>query len=608
VSRRRIVLIVGATTAACLLIAAQGADAKGILGTGIGPDIGPSLNPFPSVSELLSGVVKGLFGALLKALTPDFLKHADIHTLEWLVALPNVADSGTWPTIDHLQGDMVWIAGAILPTTLIIATARDTALSLSFRAHPGNALLRVVGAVFWLVLYRFSVENGLAFVNILTHTILSLPVVAQGLHRTVLVLFGGSVLAGVGGAFLGLLGLVALFFAVSLFALKVLLLMVLAVLYVAGPLLIAFTPLPVVGFLNRAWLLALVGLCLIPVGWCVIFATAGAISLDVTNLGSGAHLGSRTVGAFAALATFYVAFRWPFLVLGHVRASVGGVGVRLGGGSGGGAASLNDGALAAKAQRARAGLRAAMLTGGRGVGLAAGALGAPSGGLVGAAKRRARPHVASTAATGAIALGPPRPRAPGANDRLTRAADVLRATPGRMREAWRTATASPAQLASTKPNASARRKPAGGSATGTRGQSRAAGGSRRTGSPKRSTRARADAPRPSSPAEARQRASGTTRVPRSATRPVAPADRSSQPSPSRPPRGAAPGGESPAHKQASAPARPRQGKAAPGASPAPSPRPAPRKGVPKRGQSPRPARPASSPATPPRAPRKGKRK
>ena len=68
---------------------------------------------------------------------------------------------------------MVWVAGAILPTTLIIATTRDTALSLSFRAHPANALLRVIGAVFFLVLYRFAVSNAVAFVNVFTHTMLS---------------------------------------------------------------------------------------------------------------------------------------------------------------------------------------------------------------------------------------------------------------------------------------------------------------------------------------------------------------------------------------------------------------------------------------------------
>src|ERR1700683_2751440 len=155
-SRRRVQLfvLVVAGAAVALLISAAGAQASGILGSGVGPNIGPNLNPLPSVGEILDSVVNGLFGALLSALTPSFLKHAEIASLEWLVALPNVADTVVWPrggaTVVRLEASMVWVAGALLPTTLIIATARDTALSLSFRASPGNALLRVIGAVFWL--------------------------------------------------------------------------------------------------------------------------------------------------------------------------------------------------------------------------------------------------------------------------------------------------------------------------------------------------------------------------------------------------------------------------------------------------------------------------
>ena len=178
-------------------------------------------------------------------------------------------------------------------------------------------------------------------------------------------------LTGNGGEFLAVLGLAALVLAVSLFALKVFILTVAASLFVAGPLFISLTPLPVVGHLARGWLLALTGVCLIPIGWCIIFAVAGAISLDVTNLGGGAHIGSRVTGAFAALATFYLTLKWPLMVLGHVRSSLSGLGVSPGA-SGGTSGAQSSGALAGKAQRSKAKLQAAMLAGGRGIGLAAG--------------------------------------------------------------------------------------------------------------------------------------------------------------------------------------------------------------------------------------------
>jgi hypothetical protein len=101
--------------------------------------------------------------------------------------------------------------------------------------------------------------------------------------------------------------------------------------------------------------------------------------------------------------------------------------------------------LAAKAQRARTGIQAATLAGGRGIGLAAGALGAPRGGLAGLAARSARPHLAAAGASAAFAAGPPRPRPTGTSGRITKAGDALRDTPTRMRDAWRASGPAPAQ-------------------------------------------------------------------------------------------------------------------------------------------------------------------
>jgi hypothetical protein len=459
----------------------------------------PSPISLPSIGGLLHKIVGGLFGALLEALTPGFLKHADIHTLQWLVGLPDAANSRLWPHVGQLEGDMAWVAGALLPTMLVAGTIRDSALSLAFHANPANALLRFIGAVFWIILYRFTVNQALGLVNTLTSAILSFGVVGQGLHRTVLVLFGGSVLTGAGGAFLALLALVAVVFAVCMFALKVLVLIVLAALYVVGPLFIALTPLPVLAHLARGWLLAFMGVCLIPFGWCVLFATAGALSLDVTNLTGGAHIGSRVTGGFAALGTFYLAYRWPLMVFGHVCGALGGLTVPAAGAtSAAGRGGLGERALATKARVARTKLQAALITGGQGLSSAAGRMGAPPGGLVGVAGRaiRARKHpaapvpatrtsttptpaagtatvagtgahgsttaagssttgsttptrgsaagsrtaTAATVAAGAVSATAPRNnRKAGRSfgERVREAAGELRQTPGRMQQAWR---------------------------------------------------------------------------------------------------------------------------------------------------------------------------
>ena len=130
---------------------------------------------------------------------------------------------------------MVWVAGAILPTTLIIATTRDTALSLSFRAHPGNALAacrrrRVLAGP--LSLRRFEC-GGVRERSDAHDAVVVDRRAGPAPHGPRDVRRVGD--RRCGGAFLALLGLVALVFAVCLFALKMLLLMVLAVLFVAGP-------------------------------------------------------------------------------------------------------------------------------------------------------------------------------------------------------------------------------------------------------------------------------------------------------------------------------------------------------------------------------------
>src|ERR1700734_76211 len=106
-SRIRCACLVAAGASLLLLLTSvSSAQASGIFGSGFGPSIGPSLDPLPSTGELLNGVVSKLFGSLLSALTPGFLKHADIHTLEWLVGLPYPANTSIWPNPGRLGGGL----------------------------------------------------------------------------------------------------------------------------------------------------------------------------------------------------------------------------------------------------------------------------------------------------------------------------------------------------------------------------------------------------------------------------------------------------------------------------------------------------------------------
>ncbi len=141
---------------------------------------------------------------------------------------------------------------------------------------------------FVLVAYRWFIEQAVAATNTLTHAVLGFPVVASGLQRIIGVLFGGALLSGAGGVFGALLVIVGVLFAAGLFAAQVLLTLLLAVLIVAGPPLIALSAIPELSHLARTWAHALIAITLVPLGWTVLFATAGALCLDATSFTGGA--------------------------------------------------------------------------------------------------------------------------------------------------------------------------------------------------------------------------------------------------------------------------------------------------------------------------------
>jgi hypothetical protein len=340
----------------------------------------------PSLHSIIEGIAKGFFGALAHALVPSWLTHGTVATIQHLVALP---DPASWTHVGELQGDMVYLGAMLLPVTLAVSTVRYWLVGLTGAAHPVAAVSRSVWVTFVLVSYRWVIEQAVAATNTLTHAVLGFPVVASGLQRIIGVLFGGALLSGAGGVFGALLVIVGVLFAAGLFAAQVLLTVLLAVMIVAGPPLIALSAIPELSHLARTWAHALVAITLVPLGWTVLFATAGALCLDATSFTGGAGgVPGHVAAAFAGLITFAIAVKLPLMLLGELRHLFGAA--SSGTGSAGSAGqSTMPGTERVRAAHAR--LRTAALEGipslGRSAGRAAGALGAPEGGPLGAARR-----------------------------------------------------------------------------------------------------------------------------------------------------------------------------------------------------------------------------
>ena len=381
---RRLALTLSGSTAALLvgLVLAPAASAA---------TPGSSVMPlgflgFPSLHSIIEAIAKGFFSALAGALVPTWLKHGTIATIQHLVALP---DPASWTHVGELQSDMVYLGAMLLPATLALSTVRYWLMGFTGAAHPMGALGRCVWVTFVLVAYRWFVEEAVAATNTLTHAILGFPVVAAGLQRIIGVLFGSALLVGAGGVFGAFLVIVGVIFAAALFALQVLLTVVLAVLIVVGPPLIALSAIPELSHLARTWAHALLAVTLVPLGWTVLFAVAGALCLDATSFTGGAGgVPGHVAAAFAGLITFVLAVRLPLMLLGELRNLLGASALSGQGGGGSGQGTMPGGE---RVRAAHARLRSAALEGvpslGRSAGRAAGALGAPAGGPVGAARR-----------------------------------------------------------------------------------------------------------------------------------------------------------------------------------------------------------------------------
>ncbi len=461
----------------------------------------------PSLHGIIEAIANGFFSALAKALVPSWLTHGTVATIQHLVALPDPAE---WGHVRRLQGETTYLGASFAPVTLAVAALRYWMLGLTGAAHPASAIARCAGATGLLVAYGWIVGQVIAATNTLTHGLLALPSVSGGLQRIIGVLFGGALLSGAGGVFGALLVIIGVILAAGLFAAQVLVTVVLAVLIVAGPPLIALAAIPELAHLARAWRDALMAVALIPLGWTVLFATAGALCLDATSFTGGASgLPGHVAAAFAGLITFALAVKLPLVLLGELRHVLSRASI-----AGGGSAATGAAPGVERMRSAHARLRAIGLAGvptlGASVGAAAGALGAPAGGPLGAARRR----LASAAERTVRRAGQPGPAperssqgAPARRigERVTQARTILAQAPREAARAVRVATQPSAQRPERGEPARAAARRRGAAATpspeaGTAAPRAPAPGPRSASSSRPRTRVTLAAVPPSSPA------------------------------------------------------------------------------------------------------------
>jgi hypothetical protein len=381
--------------------------------------------------------ILNLLGGLIKDLIPRSWIHKGLDIMGWLVAVPDYTGRVSTPGGGHAYGFAgvnamrslyLWLGMAIAPLTLVYATAR----SWSGQGDPPHVpLTRVFVVAIALLNYTWLWSQAVALTNQITHAILAVPAVTSGVQKMFEVLIAGAALGGLPLIGLLLMGAGGLQLIVMIFV-KVTLILIGALVFAIGPLMIGLVPTERGNAFARAWLTLAAGLFVLPVLWASIFAISAVLINDASSgasviggdSGLGEVLGGLLIG-LAAIAGFWLNIKLTkgfaglvggqlagllALAGGGARALLGGAGSRIGS-AGAGAASSAAGAagslrgFASKVSGAVSGAAGALVPpSSRAGAVLAGAGGAAGtlarGGLIGAGGALASKGIAGAARTG----------------------------------------------------------------------------------------------------------------------------------------------------------------------------------------------------------------
>jgi len=360
--------------------------------------------------------VMNLFGGIVQKLIPRSWIDQGIPILSWIVAVPDYSARISTPTgsggygfagVNAMRGLFTWLGLAIAPLTLVYATSRSV---FGQSDQPAVPLIRVFMVAIAVLSYTWLWGQAVAVTNQITKAILGVSAVSAGIEKMFDLLITGTVLRGL--PFIGLIlmavgaiGLIAMLF------LKVMIVLVGALVYATGPLMLGLAATERGNAVARAWLTLATGLFALAVIWASVFALSAVLINDASS-GAGAVLFSGSSGlrsflggliiAMAAIAGFILNLKITKALGGVVGAQLSGMlalvgsqgGVRgLLGGAGARAASAGAGAgsagtslrgFAAKARGAAGGAASTFGQGASRAGVLTAAGTLARGGLIGA--------------------------------------------------------------------------------------------------------------------------------------------------------------------------------------------------------------------------------
>ncbi|MGN6868463.1 MAG: hypothetical protein ACTHMY_08675 [Solirubrobacteraceae bacterium] len=260
-------------------------------------------------------------GGLIRLLIPASWAKDGLQVMHWVVAVPDYAGTVTTPGghvtygfagINALRDLFMWVGAALLPLTLVYATSRA---ALGAGHNVAAPVIRVLALAAVLVSYPWWWSQAAAAINQITQFVLALPPVSHGIYKLMQYAVGGVALGGWQLIDLFLMGAIGVAL-LGLIFLKVVIILLGALLYAIGPLMIALVPTDGGIVIARAWASAALALLMLPLAWSTILAVGALLINDsstagplIAGQGSIASLLGGLLLAFAGLASLWLCIR-----------------------------------------------------------------------------------------------------------------------------------------------------------------------------------------------------------------------------------------------------------------------------------------------------------
>ena len=306
---------------------------------------GAVLGAFSWTITLATKFIGVTLGAFVRMLIPRSWAKDAVQLFQWIVAIPNYAGTISTPGGGHVYGfagvnDLrelfQWLGIGLLPLTLVYATSRAM---LGRGDHVAAPVARVVILAALLACYPYVWEQGAALTNQMTHLILSPAPVISGIHKLMAYAVDGVALGGWQLIDLSLMAAIGIELLALIFA-KVVIILLGALLFATGPLMIGLIPTESGAVIARAWIAAATTLLMLPVVWAAVFAV-GAVLIDDASTAGPLIGGSTPIGtllggvivAVAGVATLWLCLKAAREIGGLLRLQLGGLLVIAGRGS-----------------------------------------------------------------------------------------------------------------------------------------------------------------------------------------------------------------------------------------------------------------------------------